>query len=583
MSRRQKDLFPEFADGKKYISDIPELLAEWHPTKNKEKLPEDISYGAGVSIWWRCAEGHEWTASANTRTNLKAGCPKCAAIRVGKMHSKATVDYNLQVINPNLCKEWHPKNKKLPSEYLPKSSKKVWWQCKIDPQHEWQAQIASRTNLQGETIIGCPFCSGKRASRGYNLATERPELLSEWCIAKNRIEPTELTPNSHTKVWWECEKGHLWHASPHNRRQGRGCPKCTHQTSKGEIRILTELMFVYEKVLSRYKIDGYELDIYLPDLNVGIEYDGAFWHSNKVNSDTEKQSHIESLGIRLLRVREKPLPKISDDDQLINPRVELEKVVIDRLVKLIGGNKVKLAEYTLSKKFKNQKLFNTYLSYFPSPFPEKSLSVLNPELAEQWHPTKNMPLTPSNFTLNSGHKVWWQCEFGHEWKTTIDSRNSKSGGTGCPYCSPTFKLASSTNNLAISNPELLEFFHPSKNGGLKPQDITHGSEKPIWWKCPKEPSHVFFRSPNHMTSSKAQELCPYCNGFFVSKLNSMETTHPELAKLFHPHLNGKLTPQNTRAGTKETLWWRCENGHEWQATGSAMYRRAFLCKLCKPN
>ena len=59
MSRRQKDLFPELPVGKKYVSDIPELAAEWHPTKNGELVPEDISYGSGRKLWWRCAEGHE--------------------------------------------------------------------------------------------------------------------------------------------------------------------------------------------------------------------------------------------------------------------------------------------------------------------------------------------------------------------------------------------------------------------------------------------------------------------------------------------------------------------------------------------
>ena len=77
MSRRQKDLFPDLSDGKKYVSDIPELLAEWHPTKNKEKLPEDISYGAGVSIWWRCAEGHEWQATGAAMYRRAFLCKLC--------------------------------------------------------------------------------------------------------------------------------------------------------------------------------------------------------------------------------------------------------------------------------------------------------------------------------------------------------------------------------------------------------------------------------------------------------------------------------------------------------------------------
>ena len=583
MSRRQKNLFPELPDGKKYVSDIPELVAQWHPTKNGELLPKDISYGSGRKLWWRCAEGHEWVASANMRTNLKSGCPQCSVIRVAESHSQAFADYNLFVVNPELCEEWHPKNQKLPSEYLPKSGKKVWWQCTKDAEHVWKAQIASRTDLEGNTLIGCPFCSGKRASRNYNLSTERPELLSEWCYEKNQIKPVQLTPNSHTKVWWRCEKGHEWFAAPHNRRNGKGCPHCTHQTSRPEIRILTELMSIYENVISRHKIDGYELDIYLPDLGVGIEYDGAFWHHDKAEKDKQKQQYAENLGKRLLRVREAPLPPISEADLIVNPRVELTKDVLDKLVLTIGGDNKKIEAYVSRKTFVNEELFNTYLDYFPSPFPEKSLATLNPKLSEEWHRTKNHPLTPANFTANSGHKVWWQCEKGHEWQATIDGRNRKSGGSGCPYCSPTYRLASPENNLALQYPDLVRFFHPFKNGDLQPQDVTHGSGIPIWWQCPEDQSHEFFRSPNHMTNSKASELCPFCSGYFVSEVNCMATTHPKMAEIFHPELNTPLTPNDVTAGSHEKFWWRCERGHEWEQTAFNIERTKSKnpCPLCK--
>ena len=571
MSRRQKDLFPELPDGKKYVSDMPELIAEWHPTKNEGKQPQDFRHASPTKVWWKCRHGHEWQSTIANRSKGK-GCPYCAGLY-------PTEDYNLKKINPDLCSEWHPKNQKLPSEYLPKSAKKVWWLCKRG--HEWQAQIASRTDLEGNTLIGCPFCSGKRASKNYNLLTERPELLTDWCHEKNQIDPTELTPNSHTKVWWKCEKGHRWFASPHNRRNGRGCPKCTHQTSKAEIRILTELMAIYKNVISRHKIDGVELDIYVPDLKVGIEYDGAFWHADKHDHDVKKQQHLENLGIRLLRVREAPLTKISETDIIVNSRVELSKKVVNNIVNFVGGDATKTARYLSSNKFVNQKVFNTYLDYFPSPFPEKSLAALNPELSSEWHPTYNSPLTPSNFTANSGHKVWWQCDKGHEWRATIDSRNRTRRKSGCPYCSPTYRLASPENNLALKYPDLVRFFHPFKNGALKPHDVTHGSEIPVWWQCPSDPMHEFFRSPNHMTSSRAKELCPYCRGTLVSEKNCMETTHPELAKIFHPTLNGDLSPKTIRAATRKILWWCCDNGHEWQAKGSAMQRRANLCQNCK--
>lgn len=60
-------------------------------------------------------------------------------------------------------------------------------------------------------------------------------------------------------------------------------------------------------------------------------------------------------------------------------------------------------------------------------------ATLYPELAKEWHPSKNGLLTPSCVSKKSGTKVWWQCKYGHEWQTTPKDRAS--GNTGCPVCS----------------------------------------------------------------------------------------------------------------------------------------------------
>ena len=61
-----------------------------------------------------------------------------------------------------------------------------------------------------------------------------------------------------------------------------------------------------------------------------------------------------------------------------------------------------------------------------------SLPTLNPELASEWHPTKNKNLTPRDVKPYSAKKVWWRCKKGHEWPAVIASR---SYGSKCPYCS----------------------------------------------------------------------------------------------------------------------------------------------------
>ena len=70
-----------------------------------------------------------------------------------------------------------------------------------------------------------------------------------------------------------------------------------------------------------------------------------------------------------------------------------------------------------------------------NPFFSKTLLLLLfPEVAKEWHPTKNKELTPEQFTFGSDKKVWWLCPKGHSYYSVINTRTRKKG-TGCPYCS----------------------------------------------------------------------------------------------------------------------------------------------------
>lgn len=61
------------------------------------------------------------------------------------------------------------------------------------------------------------------------------------------------------------------------------------------------------------------------------------------------------------------------------------------------------------------------------------LSMTEPEIAAQWHPTLNGLLTPQMVTAGSHKKVWWLCAEGHVWKAAIYSRAGKQR-RGCPVC-----------------------------------------------------------------------------------------------------------------------------------------------------
>jgi hypothetical protein len=58
----------------------PVLAKEWHPTKNDNRTPNDVTYGSSKKVWWKCSKGHEWQAVIGTRNNTGCKCPKCKKI-----------------------------------------------------------------------------------------------------------------------------------------------------------------------------------------------------------------------------------------------------------------------------------------------------------------------------------------------------------------------------------------------------------------------------------------------------------------------------------------------------------------------
>jgi hypothetical protein len=137
----------------------------------------------------------------------------------------------------------------------------------------------------------------------------------------------------------------------------------------------------------------------------------------------------------------------------------------------------------------------------------------------------------------------------HEWQATTASRNK---GIGCPYCSG--NKTSKSNSLATSNPELAKQWHPTKNGTLKPCDVTASSGKKVWWKCPKGSDHEW---PAVISNRKKSSGCPICSNQRLARSNSLGTVNPKLAKEWHPTKNKELTPFDVLPSTNKMIWWQC--------------------------
>lgn len=525
---------------------FPHVAAEWHDDRNEPLLPTDVTPFSSKKVWWRCSAGHEWQAPVARRTNGRRGCPYCSGRYAS--HTNSLLDYD-----PTLAKQWHPtKNGALrPRSVTPSSTRRVWWLCSNG--HEWEASVANRTRG-----TACPYCSNKKVNAQNSLAVSLPELVDQWdCEKNNGVTPHEVTAGSGRIVWWRCSRGHSWPAAVKDRARGSGCPQCSPNTSKMEIRIFTELSVIFESVGWRVRVAGRECDIYLQDHKLAVEIDGYYWHKDKRRKDEAKNAVMRAEGIEIIRVREPELPRLSDHDVIQRPR-ESQISVLHRLLAQIARIRPDLRERidrnTAERRYLNDSEYRQICASLPGPPSHLSLQLVRPGLAAEWHVDRNYPLQASHFSVGSNYRAWWQCERGHEWRTAINNRNN---GSNCPYCSG--HRATTENCLATAAPDVASEWHPEKNGGLNPSDVTRSSGKRVWWKC--RLGHEW----QARVGDRVRGIgCPYCSGRRASDRNNLQALKPEVAREWHPTKNGDLRPHHVTLGSGREVWWLCDCGHEWK-------------------
>ena len=344
----------------------PKLSKEWHPSKNGTLTPFDVTRGFDKKVWWKCDKGedHEWQSSVDNRSKGN-GCSVCSGRTVVLSNCLAT-------LNPKLSKEWHPtKNGSLmPYDVSEYSRKKAWWKCDVADDHEWESTIAHRSNGKG-----CPVCRGLKVVLSNCLATTDPKLSKEWHPVKNgALTPYDIREFSHKKVWWKCNKGidHEWESRVADRSNEKGCPYCVlTPQSKQELTITFELIQFYKINPKGFKtrVQGklWTIDIYLPELNLGIEFDGSYWHKDKRALDKLKTQKLEEDGFTIMRIREVPLKAITAIDVISKTPFNAKQVTNDILEHIIEAFKIdgrkrrKIENYLLKESIQNEKGLNDYI------------------------------------------------------------------------------------------------------------------------------------------------------------------------------------------------------------------------------
>ncbi len=395
------------------------LLDEWNYEKNGEVNPKNITPKNGKKVWWVCSvdKRHIWDATVAHRTS-GTGCPYCTGQRI-----KEGIN-DLFTTNPELKEEWdYEKNEDDPTT-LSKGNdvKKYRWKCSKCG-HEWPATIYSRASLH----TGCPVCGNEKkwSNRMKNLVSEKgsiadkfPEIIKEeWDYYQNEKEglnPNEIVVNSNNKAWWICQCCGKSYKQVINKKllDNLGHNACTRdkRTSMPE-KVIAYYLKKYFDIEENYRseeIEYKEIDIYIPSLKLGIEYDGDAWHRD-IAKDIIKDKMLFEKGIMLIRVREGNCQYYDSTSIQIHceknySSLKHMKFVLDEIEKILNE------KFNLNIYF-DCNIERDYSEILASLLSSKKANSIekDPELMKYWSFKLNGNIKPFMLSRGSNKKVWWEC------------------------------------------------------------------------------------------------------------------------------------------------------------------------------
>ncbi len=567
--------------------------------KNPTIVPLEEYVKSDIKISFQCKIcGNQWKTKPNTII-MGHGCPKCALKRrtLKSRISEDEVIRRLKEVNPNIVFLENYKGMNIP----------IRVKCRIC-NNEWD-WTKPATLLNGH---GCPFCINKAVAKGKNdfetwcKQNNKETLLQEWDYKKNKMLPSEITSGSSRNVFWVCSKcGYRWSTPLYNRSLNNfGCDSCSKRsgTSFPEQAILFYLKHVFCNVEHRYRkgMERMELDIYIPDRRIGIEYDGMAWHTD-ISREKKKYQLCRKNSVFLIRIKENKEEIKDNCDQLFITKYrhsnysELTKTIKSLFAYLqitFDDIDVKRDAIKIQTEYRNKEL-------------EDSIANLFPELLKEWDYSKNGNLDPKMINSGSNLKVWWICKNNHSYKSMICSRTRK--GTGCRFCANK-ALLSGYNDLKTwcienSREDILLDWDNDKNESLSPEMIIAKSGKKVFWKCHKcgyewkispgerlksscincyririaneaKKRRIPKKTRNYSKKTPAEKKQPQV-------LISLLSEYPQIVEEWDYEKNKGLTPDIVSAYSQKKVWWKCKSyGHSYEAIIGNRTKNGSSCPYC---
>lgn len=442
---------------------------------------------------WVCVNQHTWVASIRDRVS-GTGCPYCTNKWVWPGYN------DLATVHPELVSEWDEQaNSKRPEEVTAGSSYRAHWKCGIG--HTWQTQVLRRSEGRG-----CIYCSNREVWPGYNdLETRFPAVASEWDFKKNDLVPSRVLAGTNSKFFWICPQGHSYESQVIKRTlEGTGCPVC-----RGLVVVpgVNDLASQRPLLASRWSPTNTERpnQVFFNSRIQEFVFVCPKNHEYKSTPGNAKENYCPTCS-------NKTFQSGFNDLQTIRPDLGAEFRLMGKISdpKLVPSWTRESAHWRCNSGHEWDVSVRDRVQGHNCPFCANKrvlkgfndLATERPEIAAEWHPTKNGQAKPWEVITASPKKYWWVCAFEHSFEQSLFNRVNR--GANCPICSNRTLLVG-FNDLQSRFPEIAQEWHPTKNR-QSPDEIVFGSSRSIWWLC--ELGHEWQATP----STRIKGIgCQSCN------------------------------------------------------------------------
>lgn len=364
----------------------------------------------------------------------------------------------------------------------------------------------------------------------YNM---RPHLVSEWSDKNLPITPKDIPYGSNKIMWWKGKCGHEWQTSVKARSHGENCPICS---GARVIEGINDLATKYPDIAAEWSHKNLPLKPTMVSAGshkkvIWVDRHGHEWtasvKSRVQGSGCPYCSHNLVLsGFNDLASR---FPEIAAEWSERNLPLTPDKVTAFKNTRVWWKCSLGHEWYTLisTRSGGSQCPYCSGIKLLKG---FNDFATKHPLLAEEWS-ERNLPLTPDMVNEKSTKNVWWKCKTcGYEWKSAVKSRVK---GSMCPVCADRAVLAGH-NDLATTDPELLNEWDYEKNGELLPTAISRNSMKIVWWKC----------ASGHSWRAKISDRTLEGKGCYLCE-REFQSVFPQLLIMLYAVRNGLKVVTNT--------------------------------------